>query len=152
MTITDEMVERALNATTEELPEGVQYALIRGLNAMGWEIAITGSHDVMHAALTAALEGREEPDATAAYMAGFERGKEAAGAAAEPVAWAFAPGQHVEKWTGEALWEGVVVARYLTTKGKERYVVEVQPQGFQMIAVPSQLRAAAIRGGADDPR
>lgn len=79
MTITDEMVERALNATTEELPEGVQYALIRGLNAMGWEIAITGSHDVMHAALTAALEGREEPDATAAYMAGFERGKEAAG-------------------------------------------------------------------------
>ena len=65
MTITDEMVEMALNATTEELPEGVQYALIRGLKAMGWEIAITGSHDVMHAALTAALEGREEPDATA---------------------------------------------------------------------------------------
>lgn len=58
MTITDEMVERALGAVTEELPEGVQYALIRGLKAMGWEIAITGSHDVMRAALTAALEGR----------------------------------------------------------------------------------------------
>lgn len=53
----------------------------------------------------------------------------------------FEIGQRVEKWTGEALCEGVVVARYLTTKGKERYVVEVQPQGFQMIAVPSQLRA-----------
>lgn len=63
-----------------------------------------------------------------------------------PIAWAFAPGQRVEKWTGEALWSGIIVARYLTTKGKERYVVEVEPQGFQMIAVPSQLRAAAAGG------
>lgn len=74
MTITDEMVERALNATTKELPEGVQYALIRGLKAMGWEIAITGSHDVMHAALTAALEGREDHIVDADKMV-------------EPVAW-----------------------------------------------------------------
>lgn len=78
MTITDEMVERALNATTEELPEGVQYALIRGLKAMGWEIAITGSHDVMRAALTAALEGRGEPDVTAAMTITHERAREAA--------------------------------------------------------------------------
>ncbi|KWT70786.1 hypothetical protein APY04_0847 [Hyphomicrobium sulfonivorans] len=49
--------------------------------------------------------------------------------------------QPVEKYTGEALWKGTVRAAYLTEKGKLRYVVEVHPQGFQMIAVPSQLRA-----------
>lgn len=76
LTITDEMVERALGAVTEELPEGVQYALIRGLKAMGWEIAITGSHDVMRAALTAALEGREDHFVDANEMV-------------EPVAWQF---------------------------------------------------------------
>lgn len=48
-------------------------------------------------------------------------------------------GDIVRKSKGEAMWSGVVVARYLTTKGKERYVVEVFPQGFQMIAVDSQL-------------
>ncbi|MDR7035228.1 hypothetical protein [Mesorhizobium sp. BE184] len=49
-------------------------------------------------------------------------------------------GQRVVKFTGEARWHGVVVASYQTTKGKQRYVVEVEPQGFQMIAVPEQLR------------
>ena len=49
-------------------------------------------------------------------------------------------GDHVEKFTGEAIWHGTIVSAYLTTKGKLRYVVEVEPQGFQMIAVPSQLR------------
>lgn len=60
----------------------------------------------------------------------------------------FAIGDPVEKFTGEAIWHGVVVASYLTSKGKRRYVVEVKPQGFQMIAVPSQLRAlsSAKRG------
>jgi len=71
---------------------------------------------------------------------------EAALAAAEaetmPVAWEFAVGQTVEKFTGEAIWHGVIVARYQTHRGKRRYVVEVQPQGFQMIAVPEQLRAS----------
>ena len=62
LTITDEMVERALNATTDELPEGLQYVLIRGLSAMGWQMPADGSQEVMRAALTAALEGREEPD------------------------------------------------------------------------------------------
>lgn len=54
----------------------------------------------------------------------------------------FAVGDRVEKFTGEARWTGEVVASYLTTRGSQRYVVEVEPQGFQMIAVPSQLRAA----------
>lgn len=49
-------------------------------------------------------------------------------------------GDYVEKYTGEALWSGWVVAVYHTRRGKLRYVVEIDPQGFQMIAVPSQLR------------
>ncbi|KEZ17137.1 hypothetical protein CP98_03635 [Sphingobium yanoikuyae] len=62
----------------------------------------------------------------------------------------FTIGDPVEKFTGEAIWHGVIVASYLTSKGKRRYVVEVKPQGFQMIAVPSQLRAlsSAKRGEA----
>ena len=52
----------------------------------------------------------------------------------------FQIGQRVVKFTGEARWWGTVVADYRTTKGKQRYVVEVEPQGFQMIAVPDQLR------------
>ncbi|OAH42593.1 hypothetical protein AX777_04915 [Sphingobium yanoikuyae] len=60
----------------------------------------------------------------------------------------FAIGDPVEKFTGEAIWHGTIAASYLTSKGKRRYVVEVEPQGFQMIAVPSQLRAlsSAKRG------
>lgn len=49
-------------------------------------------------------------------------------------------GDRVEKFTGEAQWFGWIVAVYTTRRGKLRYVVEVDPQGFQMIAVPSQLR------------
>lgn len=52
----------------------------------------------------------------------------------------FTPGDYVEKYTGEARWLGTIVARYHTMRGKLRYVVDVDPQGFQMIAVPSQLR------------
>ena len=52
----------------------------------------------------------------------------------------FKIGDPVEKFTGEAIWHGTVVAAYHTTRNKLRYVVEVDPQGFQMIAVPSQLR------------
>jgi hypothetical protein len=52
----------------------------------------------------------------------------------------FTIGDRVEKFTGEAQWHGIVVSSYLTTKKKRRYVVEVEPQGFQMIAVPAQLR------------
>ena len=42
----------------------------------------------------------------------------------------FSVGDYVEKFTGEARWSGWIVAAYFTRKGKERYVVEVQPQGF----------------------
>lgn len=54
----------------------------------------------------------------------------------------FQIGERVEKFWGEAKWHGVVVAAYDTTKGKRRFVVDVEPQGFQMIAVGSQLRRA----------
>lgn len=57
-------------------------------------------------------------------------------------------GDYVEKYTGEARWLGTIVARYHTTRGKLRYVVDVDPQGFQMIAVPSQLRPVE-RPGAE---
>jgi hypothetical protein len=61
----------------------------------------------------------------------------------------FVIGEPVEKFTGEAQYQGVLVASYLTTKGSRRYVVEVKPQGFQMIASPAQLRMiAALNGGA----
>lgn len=53
----------------------------------------------------------------------------------------FVIGDHVEKWTGEARWTGWIVSVYHTRRGKLRYVVEVEPQGFQMIAVHTQLRA-----------
>lgn len=51
-------------------------------------------------------------------------------------------GQRVEKYTGEARWFGTILSTYTTGRGKVRHVVEVEPQGFQMIAVPEQLRPA----------
>lgn len=59
----------------------------------------------------------------------------------------FVVGEPVEKFTGEARWEGILVASYLTTAGQRRYVVEVKPQGFQMIATPGQLRMIAALSG-----
>lgn len=52
----------------------------------------------------------------------------------------FKVGDPVEKYTGEARWWGHVVAKYLTRRGAQRYVVEVEPQGFQMICTPGMLR------------
>lgn len=49
-------------------------------------------------------------------------------------------GDLVEKYTGEAIYEGVIVSKYLTLAGKVRYVVEVLPQHFQMISNEKQLR------------
>lgn len=49
-------------------------------------------------------------------------------------------GDAVEKFTGEARWFGWIVSIYPTRRGKLRCVVEVFPQGFQMIAIHSQLR------------
>lgn len=58
----------------------------------------------------------------------------------------FSIGDRVEKFTGEARWGGTVVSVYWTTRGALRYVVEVEPQGFQMIAVGHQLRAILLPG------
>ena len=52
----------------------------------------------------------------------------------------FYTGQAVEKWTGDAQYNGVIVGCYLTLKGHLRYVVEVLPQHFQMICNEKQLR------------
>lgn len=48
----DLALRAALNATTEEVPEGLQYALIRGMDAMG--LSGGRSVDLMAAALDAA--------------------------------------------------------------------------------------------------
>lgn len=65
MTITDEAIyDMIANGVTTTLTGDIEID--------------TGLPERLRTALTAALEGREEPDATAAYMAGFERGKEAA--------------------------------------------------------------------------
>ena len=56
----------------------------------------------------------------------------------------FEVGQRVEKFEGEARYRGIVVATYLTTKGGRRYVVEVEPQGFQMICTAGMLRLLDI--------
>lgn len=52
----------------------------------------------------------------------------------------FKIGDRVEKYAGEARYHGVVVSVYQTTKGGTRYVVEVAPQGFQMICTAGMLR------------
>jgi hypothetical protein len=59
--------------------------------------------------------------------------------------WEFATGQWVENSTGEAIYQGIIVARYRTLRGKPRYVLEVPPQGSQVIADPEQLRS--LEGG-----
>lgn len=59
-------------------------------------------------------------------------------------------GQRVEKYTGEARWFGTILSTYTTGRGKVRHVVEVEPQGFQMIAVPEQLRTALALPTPDD--
>lgn len=54
----------------------------------------------------------------------------------------FKVGQPVKKFSGEAIWFGWIVSAYKTRRGKQRYVVEIWPQGFQMIAVGSNLQTA----------
>ena len=55
---------------------------------------------------------------------------------------AYRVGDRVEKYTGDAMYVGTVVSVYLTVRGKLRYVVDVEPQRFQMISNESQLRPA----------
>lgn len=54
----------------------------------------------------------------------------------------FKVGDHVEKYTGEAQYKGVIVCVYKTLKGYTRYVIEVEPQGFQMITSAVLIRHA----------
>lgn len=48
--------------------------------------------------------------------------------------------ENVEKWKGDARYAGQIVSIYLTRKKKLRYVIEVDPQGFQMIVSELQIR------------
>ena len=50
----------------------------------------------------------------------------------------FAIGERVFKWTGS--YNSEVRAVYTTKRGDIRYVVEVEPQGFQMIWTDRELR------------
>lgn len=55
--------------------------------------------------------------------------------------------QRVKKYKGDARYVGTVVSVYFTTKRKLRYVVDVEPQGFQMIVSEAQIRAARDGSG-----
>lgn len=59
----------------------------------------------------------------------------------------FVIGDVVVKASGEARYVGVVVSIYQTTRGAWRLVIDVAPQGFQMIAAPGQITRVAQRGG-----
>lgn len=121
MTITDEMVERA--ARSNAAFDGRDYdAMSRHDRERYLARART--------ALTAALEGREEPDATAAYMAGFERGKEAA--------------------TAEERERCAVIAEQFN--GQKHAAHDMATGIFPKQSYMGDAIAAAIRGGADDPR
>ena len=55
----------------------------------------------------------------------------------------FAIGDYVRKDGSEVSYTGFVMARYLTRRGRNvRYVIEVEPQGFQMIANEQQIKHA----------
>jgi hypothetical protein len=54
-------------------------------------------------------------------------------------------GERVEKHTGDYTTFGEVRGIYVTKHGKLRYVVEVEPQGFQMIWSEKELRAAPLQ-------
>jgi hypothetical protein len=59
--ITDIQVKAALGAVTNELPESIQYCLIRGLSAMGFAQPSIESWDIMRAALEAAISTPPAP-------------------------------------------------------------------------------------------
>lgn len=86
---------------------------------------------------------------TTKVMADLDKAVKSAKASAaidpEKGSWEFAIGDEVEKFSGEVRCQGVIVGRFLTTKRKRRYVVEVMPHGFQMIAAPEVLRSSDAR-------
>ena len=53
----------------------------------------------------------------------------------------FLIGQKVEKFSGDYQTIGEIRARYTTCKGAVRYVVEIEPQGFQHIFSAGNIRA-----------
>lgn len=55
-------------------------------------------------------------------------------------------GDRVEKHSGTYTTFGEVRAAYVTKAGAVRYVVEVEPQGFQMIWSAKELRPASMHG------
>ena len=55
----------------------------------------------------------------------------------------FVRGDQVEKYTGDARWFGTIVSVYSTLRGKIRYMVEVHPQGFQMVTSEEHIRKAS---------
>jgi hypothetical protein len=55
----------------------------------------------------------------------------------------FKIGDRVEKFTGAYTTFGEVRAVYTTKRGDVRYVVEVEPQGFQMIWGGKELRGVS---------
>lgn len=137
MTITDEMALRAARA--EAAFARREYDAMSRLDRERYLARA-------RAALTAALEGREEPDATAAYMAGFERGKEAQLA---DLSFASMMRMQAEAATAE---ERERCARVAEEFGPSRPLAERRPaervmgrwEGEQ---AASQAIAAAIRGG-----
>lgn len=52
----------------------------------------------------------------------------------------FKLGDYVEKFEGEARYSGWIVSVYTTKQGGIRYVVQVDPQGFQMIVTEKMIR------------
>lgn len=61
-------------------------------------------------------------------------------------------GVPVEKFSGDARWNGIIVSRYRTLSGKLRFAVEVLPQGFQMITTGPLLRVTEDYGLTWVPR
>ena len=58
-------------------------------------------------------------------------------------------GDYVEKFDGEARYFGWIVSVYKTRKGGTRYVIDVDPQGFQMIVTRGMIRKIVIAAGGE---
>lgn len=54
--------------------------------------------------------------------------------------------ERVQKYKGDAQYTGSIVSIYYTIKHKLRYVVDVEPQGFQMIVSETMIRRAPKNG------
>ena len=66
--VPDDVVERALSIKTEGCPEGLQYVLIRGLHAMGFQQCSSETWDLMRAAIEEAVMAERERCADSAMV------------------------------------------------------------------------------------